>query len=128
MALEKQRFTGKEMSVLRKAKYANPYWWRAMVSAAEVMPSRAEKYSGTIDPYTNFIEVAKILGCKVRDVFIHYVAIKLARAKVSDGDFEDESFMDSLRDLANYAMLWFGWIWREKNGVLTDRSDYHIDD
>lgn len=122
----KQKFTGKEMTILRKAKYANPYWWRGMIAGADVMPTRAKKYSGDVDPYTNFMIVARLMGCEVREVFQWYIAIKFARAIVSQEDFGDESFLDTLRDLANYTDLWYGWIWREQNGDLDSPDSFDI--
>ena len=91
-----------------KVKDANPWYFSALQDAAAVMPERRAKYSGE-DPFDNFERVARITGTTVAKAFEFDIALKLARAQVGAGDFEDESFNDCLRDLANYALLWLGY-------------------
>lgn len=99
--------------VLDNAGTSNPYWFKALLGAAKVQADRREKYSGgdfeNDDPYTNFITVALLMGLPVREVFKFYIAQKVARLMVSDKDFDDERYQDTLQDLANYALLAAGW-------------------
>ena len=91
-----------------KVKDANPWYFSALQDAAAVMPERRAKYSGD-DPFENFERVARIPDTTVAKTFEFDIALKLARVQVGAGDFEDESFNDCLRDLANYALLWLGY-------------------
>ena len=91
-----------------KVKDANPWYFSALQDAAAVMPERRAKYSGD-DPFENFERVARITDTTVAKTFEFDIALKLARVQVGAGDFEDESFNDCLRDLANYALLWLGY-------------------
>lgn len=100
---------------LEKAKKANPHWFGAMNESASTMVNRRAKYSGDHDndPYTNFIKVARISGDSVQDVLRQDIARKMARLEVAFHeekiDFADESFDDALIDVANYALLLWGW-------------------
>ena len=94
-----------EEEVLAVAKQANEPWFKAMVQAAEIQANRRAKYSGDGDPYTNFILVAGLMKIEVAEVFRFYQAIKFARLLVAAGDFDDERTVDTLVDLANYALL-----------------------
>lgn len=94
-----------EETTLEIAKQANEPWFKAMVQAAEIQANRRAKYSGEGDPYTNFIIVAGLMKIEVEEVFRFYQAIKFARLIVAAGDFDDERMVDTLVDLANYALL-----------------------
>lgn len=95
-----------------EVKAANPWYFRALREAAAIMPKRRAKYSGE-DPFDNFEKVGRITGTSAAEAFRFDIALKLARLQVGAGDFEDESFNDCLRDLANYALLWYGYRLRE---------------
>ena len=97
--------TQTEEETLAIAKQANEPWFHAMVQAAEIQANRRAKYSGEGDPYTNFIIVAGLMKIEVEEVFRFYQAIKFARLIVAAGDFDDERTVDTLVDLANYALL-----------------------
>lgn len=94
-----------ELEALQLAKQANEPWFNAMVQAAQIQADRRAKYSGDGDPYTNFIIVAGLMKIEVAEVFRFYQAIKFARLIVAAGDFDDERTIDTLIDLANYALL-----------------------
>lgn len=114
--------TEDETRVLSNAKKSNPWYFRALIRAADVMLDRRIKYSGDVDPYTNFRTVALMMGMAVMEVFPFYISLKHARIKVNQEDFADESFIDTLRDLANYALLWVGWIIRTSDGNETEEN------
>jgi hypothetical protein len=101
------------MNILKLAQESNPYWYEALLSAAEIQAERRSKYSGgdfeQQDPYTNFIRVASSMGISVRRVFRFYIAQKVARIMVSQTDHDDERYFDTLLDLGNYAFLAAGW-------------------
>lgn len=102
-----------DRDILDQARASNIHWFNALLSAGQVQANRREKYSGSDlqndDPFTNFITVACLMKLSVRDVFKFYIAQKVARLMVSDEDYDDERYADTLLDLANYALLAAGW-------------------
>ena len=102
-----------ELKILNDAKTANVWWFNAMLDAAKVMPQRRGKYSGEGDPYTNFLIMEKMLGKPMGEIFRFYQGIKFARLLVSTDDYSDEAGNDTVRDLANYALLELGYRLRE---------------
>ena len=103
-----------EVDALDKAKSANPWWFKAVVRAAQIMASRRVKYSADYDPFTNFDYVAHAVGLQTRNIFKFFRAIKLSRLVNTDTDFDDESYEDTLLDLGNYSFLEVGYRMREK--------------
>lgn len=91
---------------------ANPYFMEELFDNISIMPMRKDKYSGQVDPYTNF----KLLFFKLRLIepismhllFMFYGGLKDARLLVASGDFSDDSMRDSLRDHSNYLVLYKG--------------------
>jgi hypothetical protein len=112
-----------EARVLQQAKDSNPYWYKALLQASKIQAERRAKYSGEDfqedDPYTNFIIVASLMGISVSRVFRFYLAQKIARLMVTTGDYQDERYMDTLRDLGNYAFLAAGWETRSEEEQWT---------
>lgn len=88
---------------------ANRWYFEAWKAAGALMPGRRAKYSGDINPYSNFVFMARILGVEVQEGFRNYVAIKLARHLMESGDFADESELDNDQDGGNYFFLSAGW-------------------
>ncbi len=111
-----------EEEILAVAKQANEPWFHAMVQAAEIQANRRAKYSGDGDPYTNFIIVAGLMKIEVNEVFRFYQAIKFARLIVAAGDFDDERMVDTLIDLANYALLEAGFRCRNSTSNAQEHS------
>lgn len=107
--------TEEELRTLIDAKQSNPWWFDAVLDCAAVMQTRVRKYSGGGDPYRNFVEVGRILSEPMTSVFRFYIALKFARALVSQSDFDDESYQDTLRDLSNYSLLWQGYEIRRRD-------------
>jgi hypothetical protein len=103
---------------LVRARLSNPHWFEALIGAAMIQYNRRAKYSGgdfeEQDGYTNFIRVASLMSISVRRVFRFYIAQKVARIMVSQTDHDDERYLDTLRDLANYALLAAGWEMRSE--------------
>ena len=101
------------LDVVWEAIDVNPWWGEAVVQSSRIQAERRKKYSGSDlradDPFTNFILVASTMNVSVREVFKFYLAQKLARIMVSDKDYDDESYQDTLHDLANYSHLAAGW-------------------
>lgn len=104
-----------DLNTITEGMRSNPYWFKAVVEAAEVQANRRAKYSGSGDPYTNFIKMSELLGVSMDEVFRFYCSIKMTRLAVTDGDFSDEKVNDTLVDLGNYALLWRGWRAREED-------------
>ena len=101
--------TPSELQTLTAVKEINPAYYQALLKAAEILVPRSKKYSTGKDPFINFKFLGSILQEKTEETFKYYVGIKFARALVQAGDFEDESSVDTLLDLANYALLWAGY-------------------
>lgn len=103
--------TTEQLQKLRDAKEANPFWFDAVIRCAEVMVPRRGKYAGSQHSYFNFVDLAKRMSMDIMQVFLFYVNIKLSRIGVTAGkNFEDEKWVDSWIDLANYALLGLGWL------------------
>lgn len=109
---------GETRDVFERAGIANPHWLRSAAIAAKTMGSRRKKYSGSGDPYLNFILTARLKGVEVADVFRDYLGLKLARHMVDAGNFGDESSVDTDIDMANYALLSAGWKMRDAGDRL----------
>lgn len=116
-----RKFETQVIDILSAVEEANPEYLKALLEAAAIIPGRRKKYSGATDPFTNFMLAADILGIPVEDVFMHYIGLKLARLRVSTETFEDESPLDTLYDLANYALLMAAWL-RRKTDAVTHRT------
>ena len=113
--------TKEEAEIFSAVKDINPEFFKAMLKGCGLFPARSQKYSQGHDPYINFRYMASILRCEVGATFKNYIAIKLARALVQAGDFEDETGVDTLVDMGNYAYLWAGWEGWEK---IKDDANY----
>ena len=74
------------------------------------MSSRVKKYSPGDNPFINFEIASEVSGNVVSQVFLMYLSLKLARIRANPQDAVDERFTDSLVDLANYSMLWNGYL------------------
>lgn len=98
------------LAILEQAKEANPHWFKAMLQCADIMVDRRKKYSGNHHPMFNFVSLARITGLAIHQVFMFYVGIKIARLSASTEDFQDESAIDCVRDLANYSLIMLGWM------------------
>lgn len=109
--------TNQELTILETAKEIQPWWFRAMMLGAEVIADRKKKYNGDGDHYGNFASAAAIMAQGVEETFKWYIALKFARVRDHNTDWPDDSFMDGLRDLANYVLLWLGYVLRGR----TDR-------
>lgn len=103
----------KELEQLQDLKKNHPPYFEAMMNALSVIVPRNKKYTGTHrdkDLFANFTLTAKILGVTPQQIFKNWMAIKLARILLNDKDYDDENFIDSLRDLANYTLLFMGYL------------------
>lgn len=106
--LEQREMVQEEM--LFEVERAQPWYFRALLVAMEPIVDRVMKYAGDNNPYFNFERVAEINQVSVDEVFRFYISIKFARLQAQTGDFPDETFIDTVRDLANYALLYLGWL------------------
>lgn len=55
--------------------------------------------------FSNFEFAADIAGLNVVDVMLIQIGIKLGRLKGAEGDYNNESAADTIRDLAGYAII-----------------------
>lgn len=101
--------TAQEILILEAAKEANPWWLQAVLHGAKVMLPRRQKYTGAMHPYYNFADMMRRGTRTALETFLFYVDIKRSRISVTTTDFADESFLDTLIDLMNYAILLVGW-------------------
>lgn len=114
--------TVKELQMMEDLKENHPPYFEAVMSAIAVIVPRNKKYTGTQrekDLFANFNLTAEILGTDTRQVFKNWLAIKLARILLNDQDYADENFVDSLRDLANYALLYVGYLQQPNPADIT---------
>ena len=77
-------------------------------------------YTGAIDdPFGNF-QAVEILGIKTERGFLTRMMDKMKRIStfVNNGELQvkDESVKDTLQDLANYSILFAGYLESKKNG------------
>lgn len=115
MDVENKVVSQKDIEILSQAKQANPWWYRAIITAATIMTKRVAKYSGTQDPYFNFADMHRRRGNRTMlDIFLFYIDIKRSRLEASQTDFKDEKVLDTLIDLLNYAALAYGWFVGER--------------
>ena len=87
----------------------------------EIVYKKNSDYANTDDPFFNF-KVCASLGIPVEIGFIVRMIDKVSRVKNlidRDAKVSDESMLDSLSDLANYAMLFRMYI-ETKNGNTSD--------
>jgi hypothetical protein len=118
--------TSDDLATITEGMRSNPDWFEAVVAAAEVQASRRAKYSGSGDPYTNFIKMSELLDVPMDEVFRFYCGIKMTRLAVTDSDFSDEKVNDTLVDLANYALLWRGWRERVEAATQTPTASQDV--
>lgn len=108
--------TPDERQILERAKFANEYWFKAVIEAAEIMVERRAKYAGSDHPYYNFVDMSYRNGEDILKVFRNYINIKASRlSKSLNVDFSDERVVDTFMDLGNYGMLAAGWILGQLN-------------
>lgn len=77
-------------------------------NACDVMRSKAQDYTGGIDPLLNFYNASGMAGITVEQGLIYMMAIKLTRARMltEQGSLVGkvgEKLADTLGDLSNYA-------------------------
>lgn len=105
--------TPSEDTLMDDLKNQHRPYFEALMYSAGVIINRNEKYTGEEtdrDVFANFVLDASIQGVSVSDAFRQWISKKTARVMINDSDYADESFQDSLRDLANYALLWIGYL------------------
>ena len=109
-----------EIDLLWSLKRGSPQFFKALIFAASIIEERGEKYTGQLwdgnSEFDNFIADSRIQDVPVRGIFIQWLSKKFARIMMSRGDYRDESYLDSIRDLANYALLFLRWEMRAKKG------------
>ncbi len=114
--------TAEEFDVLVNLKEEHQPYFDAMIYSAGVIVDRNHKYTGDEkdrDVFANFILDAQIQNKSVQEILRQWISKKTARIMLNDGNYEDESFTDSLRDLVNYTLLYIGWLSSLKSTLLT---------
>lgn len=95
----------------------------------------ADYTGGSEDPFSNFTSIEKF-GISTEIGFVTRMVDKLKRiasfANNKELQVKDESVTDTLRDLANYSVLFAGYIESKKRsvdarGVITSRSMAELD-
>lgn len=119
-------FSEEELHLLWKLKHNSPKYYEALLYSAGIIEQRGKKYTGASwdgsSEFANFLADARIQGVGVRAIFLQWISKKLARIQINQADYADESFLDSIRDLANYALLFLGWELKEKKHGLRRTS------
>ncbi len=124
--------TESESKLMDDLKNQHRCYFEALMYSAGVIIDRNEKYTGKEtdrDVFANFVLDARIQGVAVSQVFKQWISKKTARIMINDGNYLDESFQDSLRDLANYALLWIGFLdtverWEVDLGIEKSIQDF----
>ena len=96
--------------------------------ARNVAISRAKNadYAGVTDPFKNFRLSADVVPVE-KGIFVR-MSDKVARIGnllTQEAQVKDESILDTLSDLANYAMILRMWL--EQKGTLEKRPDGSVD-
>jgi len=102
-----------ELKLLDQLKTEHNPYFKALMYAVSVLVDRNHKYTGEEvgrDVFANFELDAKIQNVETQETFKQWISKKTARTMLNNNDYADESFVDSLRDLANYSLLWIGYI------------------
>lgn len=109
----KDLITENEFDALLELKIEHTPYFNALMYVIQVIIPRNQKYTGHAkdrDVFANFILDAQIQNRPVQEIFRQWISKKTARIMLNDGNYSDESFADSLRDLANYSLLYIGWL------------------
>lgn len=108
-----ENLTEEEFDALVTLKEEHRPFFDAMMYTLGVIVDRNHKYTGhesDRNVFENFINDAELQNVRVEDSFKQWISKKVTRVMLNDGNYSDESFTDSLRDLANYAILWIAWL------------------
>lgn len=77
---------------------------RSLNKLTEILASKNSDYR--IDgEFSNFEYAAEVAGLLPVDVMLIQIGIKLGRLKGADGQYNNESAQDTIRDLAGYAVI-----------------------
>lgn len=81
----------------------------------DLLTERGQEYSGDSHTFWNFEEGASLASMTVEAIFLARLAEKIARvaAQVKGGSL-DEGLLDTMRDIAGYAVLYLAY--REYRG------------
>lgn len=77
-------------------------------SCLEILTKKANDYANYDDCFSNFKLISATSGLSVEDVMKVFLGVKLARLKELLGtgkDIQNESVVDTLKDMSNYACL-----------------------
>ena len=96
-----------DIEILNNAREANPQWMEAIMLAAEIMAERRKKWSGSSNPYANFIKLAQAEQSTVERAFHWVESLKMTRDNESEAS--DDSQIDNAIDKTNYPALEAGW-------------------
>lgn len=92
--------------------------------AVEISRRKNADYASDKNPFENF-EACEVFGLSAKDGFIFRMADKLMRAShliKRDGLVLDESLIDTLRDLSNYADIFSIYLEQYENRKTVDKS------
>ena len=95
-----------------------PTTWidKAVEHIHEVLRAKNADYSAEENTFENFIEMAKAADVEVRQTFRLMLAQKLTREKnVATREARNEPRLDTVRDIAGYAILWLAWEMKERD-------------
>lgn len=96
-----------DVEILESARAANGQWFEAIMLAAEIMAERRKKWSGTKNPYANFIKLAQAEHTTVEVAFHWTQSLKMTRD--SESEATEDSQVDTSIDKTNYSALEAGW-------------------
>ena len=74
----------------------------------DTLTSKAHDYAQNDDCFSNFKKIANLCDGDVEDVFLTFIAVKVARLAEllnSNKEAKNESIKDTLMDLSNYSCL-----------------------
>jgi hypothetical protein len=91
-------------------KWSETYIERACREITETLAKKGQDYTAPGDEFENFLEQARAAGIELHQVFKSILAQKRTREKnvrAKGGLTNFEPFIDSIRDHAGYAVLWY---------------------
>lgn len=90
----------------------------------ELSRKKGADYAGSNDPFANFTSNKNCGGASVEQGFLVRMNDKMARISnfVKNGQLQvkDEAVEDTLKDLANYCLLFMGYLESQKNDSSLD--------
>ena len=98
----------KEKADIQHVYRVNYPWYSAVLLCARIILSRTPKYAADRHPYFAIAKLANDTMRTMEETLLQFISLKYNRIMGSSQDFNDESLVDTVADLANYSLLLLG--------------------